>query len=373
MLKIIPEPIMFLAKRPGYQFRGWYTKKKGGQRIYARTLVSDIETRKLYAHWKVITYTITYGYNKGKLKAGKSNPETYKVTSPAMKLAKPTRKGYVFQGWYTEKEDGAGKKMNRIPAGTTGDLTLYARFKPAVYTIAFDSNGVLKNTVASIQVQYGKKVTLPTPAEAAFISWNTSSDCTGKKYQGGDRVKNLSSKNGAVVTLYANPFIDGNNIRKLYDYFQRNGFTKEASAAIVGNLMYESGGGYSDVKLNAVEYSTGRGIGMCQWTNTADMSRRTNFENYCESQGKPWPNQDLKVQVDFLMAEMEGKKYGKVWYFLPSQGYPAAYEMSLKKFRKLTNVGTAVTVFCANFERPLPQHANLQTRTDFAVYVMNNN
>jgi hypothetical protein len=30
------------------------------------------------------------------------------------------------------------------------------------------------------------------------------------------------------------------------------GYTKEAAAAVAGNLMYESGGGYNDIKLNAV-------------------------------------------------------------------------------------------------------------------------
>ena len=362
----LPKP-----KRDGYRFRGWYTQKKDGIKIRKSTPVRDVETTTLYAHWKTCKYKITYDYDGGTLREGEKNPSSYTVRK-TWKLAAPRKEGYRFLGWYTSKDKDTGVKIRKIRKKTmTGDLTLYALYEPITYTIRFKKNGVLKKSVKKLKVSYGEEVTLPKTAEQAFASWNTSPDGSGKQYSGGAKVKNLTAKNGSVIILYANPFIVGNNIDKLYDYFQRIGFTKAASAAIVGNLMYESGGGYSDVKLNAVEWSTGRGIGMCQWTNTADMNRRTNFERYCASRGKPWPNQDLKVQVDFLMLEMEGKVYGKVWYFLSSQGYPASYEMSLEKFKKLTSVSTAVAVFCANFERPRPEHANLTQRTAYARYVMN--
>ena len=362
----LPKP-----KRDGYQFKGWYTSKKGGNRVTSKTAVQDVDVSVLYAHWKTVQYTIKYEYNEGTLPAGTTNPEYYTVKQ-TVKLQNPSKAGYIFKGWYTAADPGKGKHVKKIKKGSTGDLELFAVFEPQTYTIRFKKNGVLKKGVKKITARYGETVTLPSSKEEAFASWNTSPDGSGKQYQAGQKVSDLTPSSKGVVTLYANPFITGNNIQKLYDYFQRIGFTKEASAAIVGNLMYESGGGYSDVKLNAVEWSTGRGIGMCQWTDTADMKRRTNFERYCASKGKPWPNQDLKVQVDFLMLELEGQVYGKVWYFLPEQGYPSSYEMSLKKFKKLKNVSTAVAVFCANFERPRPEHANLSARTSYARSVMGN-
>ena len=132
--------------------------------------------------------------------------------------------------------------------------------------------------------------------------------------------------------------------------------------------MYESGGGYTDIKLNAVEYRTGRGVGMCQWTDTDDAPRRSNFIRYCQSKGKAWPNEDLKLQVDFLLEELQGKQ-GRVWYFLKKMGYPASTRMTLAKFRTLTDVATATKVFCANFERPYARDANLAQRIKVAQYV----
>jgi uncharacterized repeat protein (TIGR02543 family) len=37
--------------RKGYKFKGWYTKKKGGARIKAGTVVRTAKAATLYAHW----------------------------------------------------------------------------------------------------------------------------------------------------------------------------------------------------------------------------------------------------------------------------------------------------------------------------------
>jgi uncharacterized repeat protein (TIGR02543 family) len=39
-------------KRSGYTFKGWYTKKSGGTKITAGSLVKITKTTTLYAHWK---------------------------------------------------------------------------------------------------------------------------------------------------------------------------------------------------------------------------------------------------------------------------------------------------------------------------------
>ena len=363
---VLPEPV-----REGFRFKGWFTKPKGGDEISEDTAYKELKATVLYAHWGTIKYKITYEIDGGYLPDGKKNPSTYTCRKEKT-LISAKKKGYTFGGWYTTSNFKRGTKLKKISKGSTGDLTLYAKFTPVTYTIVFKKNNVLSKAVKKITASYGQTVKLPKPSEDAFASWNTASDGSGTQFDGGQKVKNLTSRKNGKVILYADPFTTGNNIRRLFDYFKRIGYTKEAAAAIVGNLMHESGGGYSDVKLNAVEWSTGRGIGMCQWTNTTDMQRRTNFENYCASRGKPWPNQDLKVQVDFLMLELTTTKYGKVWYFLSSQGYPANYEMSHAKFKTLTDVSMAVAVFCANFERPNYQDAGLSQRVQFARHVISN-
>jgi uncharacterized repeat protein (TIGR02543 family) len=41
------------AKRSGYKFRGWFTKKKGGNKITKTTKWNFAKNRTMYAHWKV--------------------------------------------------------------------------------------------------------------------------------------------------------------------------------------------------------------------------------------------------------------------------------------------------------------------------------
>lgn len=68
-------------------------------------------------------YKITYKLNKGTNNA--DNPSVYykeKVT-----LKKPTRKGYTFQGWYTDKN--FKKKITSIAKTSKKNITVYAKWK----------------------------------------------------------------------------------------------------------------------------------------------------------------------------------------------------------------------------------------------------
>ena len=112
--------------RKGYTFKGWYTAKKGGTLVNAKSTVKKSLT--LYARWKKNTYKIKYDCGKGK--NAKANPETYTVTSKKITLRKPTRKGYTFVGWYNTK----GKRVKVIPSGSTGNITLKAKWKVVKHT-----------------------------------------------------------------------------------------------------------------------------------------------------------------------------------------------------------------------------------------------
>lgn len=50
----LPKP-----KRKGYTFKGWYTKKKRGQKVTFKTKIKKRKNHKLYAHWeKKIDYQL---------------------------------------------------------------------------------------------------------------------------------------------------------------------------------------------------------------------------------------------------------------------------------------------------------------------------
>ena len=118
-------------KKKGYKFTGWNTKADGSGKTYknaasvSKLTTKDGKTVKLYAQWKKVSYTITYNLNGGKNNS--KNPAKYTVTTATIKLAKPTRKGYTFVGWYSDKS--CKTKVTQIKKGSTGNKTLYAKWK----------------------------------------------------------------------------------------------------------------------------------------------------------------------------------------------------------------------------------------------------
>ena len=118
-------------KKKGYSFAGWNTKKDGSGKTYKnKAEVKNLTSKSggtvtLYAQWKKTKYTITYNLNSGKNNS--SNPSYYTMTTKTIKLKKPTRKGYQFVGWYSDKK--CTKKVTQIKKGSTGNKTLYAKWK----------------------------------------------------------------------------------------------------------------------------------------------------------------------------------------------------------------------------------------------------
>ena len=109
-----------------YTFAGWNTKANGKGKTYKNK--ANIKLTKnitLYAQWKLTKYKITYKLNGGK--NAKKNPTAYTYKTSTIKLKNPTRKGYVFKGWYLDKK--FKKKVTVINKGSSGSRTLYAKWK----------------------------------------------------------------------------------------------------------------------------------------------------------------------------------------------------------------------------------------------------
>ena len=109
--------------RTGYTFKGWYSDSK------YKTKVSQIKAgttgnKTLYAKWAKTKYTVKYVLNGGKNSS--KNPSSYYVTTATVTLKNPTRKGYTFKGWYSDK--ACKKKVTQIKKGSTGSKTFYAKW-----------------------------------------------------------------------------------------------------------------------------------------------------------------------------------------------------------------------------------------------------
>ena len=125
--------------RRGYTFGGWYTD---GSNFAENTKFTDggampDHNVTFYAKWTAIPYKITYELDGGTNVSG--NPAQYTVETGKIKLVAPTKMGYAFEGWYSDAE--RTDRVAEIAAGSTGDVTLYAKWTINQYTVTWETNG----------------------------------------------------------------------------------------------------------------------------------------------------------------------------------------------------------------------------------------
>ena len=152
------------------------------------------------------------------------------------------------------------------------------------------------------------------------------------------------------------------NAEYVFRYFTNRGYSPQAAAAVVGNLMWESGsGGSFNIPLHTTE-SNGEGIGMVQWSG----GRKENFKNFCTSKGVSWQNSTIEMQCEFLEKELNGD-YGNQWFFSPVYSSSVSqYKMSLSEFKSATDIALATGAFCFCFERPSESKSGISTRITYA-------
>lgn len=188
-------------EKKGYTFAGWNRQPDGKGTFYEENAYVKNLTKKadevvtLYAQWKAAQYQITYNLNGGK--NHKKNPKTYKITSKTIKLSNPSKKGYVFKGWYCDKK--CTKKVTSIKKGSTGKVTLYAKWAKEKYTITYKLNGGKNNkknpkiyTITSKMI----KLAAPTRKGYVFKGWYRDKKCTRK-------VTSIKKGSTGKITLYA--------------------------------------------------------------------------------------------------------------------------------------------------------------------------
>ncbi|MBR1416919.1 MAG: InlB B-repeat-containing protein [Bacilli bacterium] len=192
-------------KKAGYTFVSWNTKKDGTGKSYknkasVKNLIKK-GTITLYAQWKKVSYKITYKLDGGK--NNKNNPSKFAITTSTIKLKNPTKVGYTFNGWYSDKK--YKNKITQIKKGTTKNIILYAKWTANNYYIKFDGNNQTSGSTQTKTCIYDKNCTLKgngfKKTDYIFASWNTKKDGTGTTYTNKEKVKNLASK--GTITLYA--------------------------------------------------------------------------------------------------------------------------------------------------------------------------
>ena len=107
-------------KRTGYTFKGWYTAKTGGTKVYTSTKIT--KSRTLYARWSKNKYTVKFNANGGKVST--TSRKVY-YGAKVGTLPTPKRTGYTFKGWYTSKTGGSKVSKSKVIKKNT---VIYARW-----------------------------------------------------------------------------------------------------------------------------------------------------------------------------------------------------------------------------------------------------
>lgn len=182
----------------------------------------------IYAKW---TLTLS-GYSEieaetGALYSPGTITFTYNSASTSAFTA-ATRTGYILDGYYTA-EDGDkvvnadGTLVANVTGWTNSDgewiysmsstPSLYTKWTPITYTVAFDKDNIAKyvydaeGSMDPVDATYDEYVTMPantfTREGYTFRGWSKTSDGSLFCLDEATSVKNLTSTQGATVTLYA--------------------------------------------------------------------------------------------------------------------------------------------------------------------------
>lgn len=195
----------------GYDFNYWSNSSSSSSSFDVKVTSNLSYT----AYGKPQTYTISCNANGGTGAPG-NQIKTYGHVL-TLSSQKPTRTGYIFNYW--NGSDG-GTYYPGSSFRTDADTVLTAHWTPITYYVSYNKNkpGKASHDVSGIMTNskhaYDNGISGNGYSNClssnqfslkgwSFKNWNTKADGTGVSYSNNSNIKNLTKKNGEVVTLYA--------------------------------------------------------------------------------------------------------------------------------------------------------------------------
>ncbi len=205
-------PAVTPPSKAGYTFGGYYSEVNGngvqyynydGKAIKKYDKASNLT---LYAKWSAKEYTVTLDAAGG---TG-SGTVTAEYDSDMPPIAKPTKKGYTFLGYFTQQNGGGEKYYNADGASAkrydkTDGLTLYADWSANTYTVTFDKQSG-SGGEESTDAVYDSKMPSVTPPERTgytFGGYFENTDGGGAQYYYANGEAARSYDVDSACTLYA--------------------------------------------------------------------------------------------------------------------------------------------------------------------------
>ena len=216
----------FTAKdaKDGYTWKGWYSNNTGeGDALTANKDYTTAITANttIYAVYTANTYTVELNQEGATTVGTESVTATYGAAMP--QIAPPTRTGYTFLGYWTEKEGKGTKYYNANGTSArnwdqTSDDILYAHWEEAQYTVTFgvhssgngkiqfDNTNVVKNGPGYVtsQQKYGTSISFTATPNSGYEieGWYSDANCTQRIDVAGTHAKYNPAPVTSDVTVY---------------------------------------------------------------------------------------------------------------------------------------------------------------------------
>ncbi len=305
-----------VPERTGYSNGMWSTSAMEAAEPDLTSISKDVNLYAFYSDAPIIgddEYEITYNlYNNDAYlqRVGVTNPNPEKYSSKdGLVLSEPVVAGYNFEGWF----DGQGNSANRvteIPAGTTGKVTLYARWTAETYTINYECEmgnipagtyKVNQNTTLMVPTseivpamanyiflgwtnedgQLVKTIPAGTTGNQTFTSnWTSRRNMTRSVDSVGDPVVFEDFENGQILFAYELGTIENIPLYTIQEFNAAAGIEIKTSVEKTSNLSETNAKTIAKTVNKATTNSTA-------WTLSEDWNNVTSVtESYAQQLGK---------------------------------------------------------------------------------------
>jgi hypothetical protein len=132
-----------------------------------------------------------------------------------------------------------------------------------------------------------------------------------------EQAKEAASMPGPPAPQFAGKNAAGEKVKDaVWEFLRKNGLSREQASGVMGNIQAESG-----FRPSVVEYGSGIGYGLCQWS----YGRRAALRDSVPSGKKI---SDLDYQLDYMFREMhvrvphlpEYQRFANEWDLVKAQG-----------------------------------------------------
>ena len=196
-----PDITLNNPSREGYTFIGW-TGSNGTTPTNVIIAGGSTGNKTYTANYQIDRHTATFDSNLGTTAVPETITKDYNEALGT--LPTTSRRGYIFEGWFTERDGGTQiSSTTKMPAQ---EVRYYAHWTPITYIIHFNSNNGT-GSMADETMTYGVSKALTENAFTrdgwTFAGWNTKADGSGTNYIDKQEIFNLTDIDGEEFTLFA--------------------------------------------------------------------------------------------------------------------------------------------------------------------------